>query len=179
LLPEDVESSLGSFFGAGAGWIAGIVARLWASGHVLFGALSVLIVTPVVAFYLLLDWHRLLERVDSWLPRDHAATIRRRARDMNAVVAGSLRGQLGGSLILGTAYAITLSIVGLNFALFIGLGAGIIGFIPFVGAFVGGAVAIGVAIVQFAPDWTMIAIVAAIFLAGQGVEGYILQPKLV
>jgi predicted PurR-regulated permease PerM len=132
----------------------------------------------VVAFYLLLDWPRMVRAIDSWLPRDNAETLRQLFREMDEGVANFVRGQTSVSTSLGLFYAVSLSLAGLNFGLLIGLGAGLISFIPYVGALLGGVVAIGVAIVQFWPDWTWILVIAGIFAVGQFLEGNILQPWL-
>ena len=128
---------------------------------------------------MLLDWDRMVAKVDAWIPRDHVGTVRAIATDINRSTAGFVRGQGTLCLILGVMYAVGLTVVGLNFGLLIGLFAGIISFIPYVGSLVGLALSLGVAAVQFWPEWQWIAAVAAIFFAGQFIEGNILQPKLV
>ncbi|MDQ2064945.1 AI-2E family transporter [Xinfangfangia sp. CPCC 101601] len=138
-----------------------------------------LLVAPVVAFYLLLDWDHMIERVDSLLPREHAPTLRRLAREIDAVLAGFVRGQVSVCLLLGAYYSVALMLAGLQFGLIVGAIAGTVTFIPYVGALVGGALAIGLALVQFWGDWVSIGIIAAIFAIGQFVEGNILTPKLV
>ncbi len=138
-----------------------------------------LVVTPVVSFYLLLDWDRLVAKIDSWLPREHLTTIRGLASDIDKVLAGFVRGQLTVSTILGSFYAIALLLVGLEFGAVIGLIAGIISFIPFVGSIIGGGLSIGIALFQFWDDPIWIAVVAGIFVTGQFVEGNFLTPKLV
>ncbi|MBK6466366.1 MAG: AI-2E family transporter [Rhodobacter sp.] len=138
-----------------------------------------LLVVPVVAFYLLLDWDRMIERIDSLLPRDHAPVIRRLAGEIDAVLAGFVRGQVSVCLLLGVYYSVALILAGLQFGLIVGAIAGTITFIPYVGALVGGALAIGLALFQFWGDWVSIGVVAAIFAAGQFIEGNILTPKLV
>lgn len=138
-----------------------------------------IVVVPVVAFYLLLDWDDMVARVDSMLPLDHAPTIRRLAREIDAVLAGFVRGQVSVCLVLGTYYAVALMLAGLQFGLIVGAIAGTITFIPYVGALVGGALAIGLALFQFWGDWFQIGIVAAIFAVGQFMEGNILTPRLV
>ena len=143
------------------------------------GALVFLVVVPVVAFYLLLDWDDMVARVDDLLPREHLGTIRRLAREIDDTLAGFVRGQFTVCLILGTFYSVALMVAGLRFGLVVGALAGLITFIPYVGAIVGGALAIGLALFQFWGDWTHIALIAAIFAAGQFVEGNILTPKLV
>lgn len=138
-----------------------------------------IVVVPVVAFYLLLDWDRMIARVDDILPRDHAPTIRRLAREIDTVLAGFVRGQLSVCLVLGTFYAVALMIAGLNYGLIVGAIAGTITFIPYVGAIVGGALAIGLALFQFWGDWVSIGIIAGIFAVGQFLEGNIITPRLV
>jgi predicted PurR-regulated permease PerM len=142
-------------------------------------AVVFLLVVPVVAFYLLLDWDHMVARIDGLLPRDHAPVIRRLAGEIDAVLAGFVRGQVSVCLILGVYYSVALMLAGLQFGLIVGAIAGTITFIPYVGALVGGALAIGLALFQFWGDWVSIGIVAAIFAAGQFIEGNILTPKLV
>ena len=142
-------------------------------------ALLFVVVVPVVAFYLLLDWDSMVARIDDLLPREHMGTIRGLARQIDGTLASFVRGQLTVCLILGTYYSVALMLVGLTFGLVVGAIAGLITFIPYVGAIVGGALAIGLALFQFWGDWWQIALVAAIFASGQFVEGNILTPKLV
>ena len=146
------------------------------------GVISVvvfIVVVPVVAFYLLLDWDKMIDRIDAMLPRDHAPTIRRLAGEIDAVLAGFVRGQVSVCLALGTFYAVALMAAGLQFGLVVGAIAGAITFIPYVGSIIGGTLAVGLALFQFWGDWVQIGIVAAIFAAGQFIEGNILTPKLV
>jgi predicted PurR-regulated permease PerM len=137
------------------------------------------VVTPVVAFYLLYDWHRMIRSVDEWVPVHQREIVRRLARECDAAISGFVRGQSGVCLILGTFYAVTLTFAGLNFGLLIGLIAGLITFVPYVGSLTGLILALGVAVAQFWPHWTSILIVLGIFLVGQFAEGNILSPKLV
>ncbi len=137
-----------------------------------------ILVVPVVAFYLLLDWDNMIARIDNLLPRDHAATIRRLARDIDTVLAGFVRGQMSVCLLMGGFYSVGLMLAGLQFGLIVGAIAGTITFIPYVGALLGGALAIGLALFQFWGDWWSIGIVVAIFAAGQFIEGNILTPRL-
>lgn len=151
---------------------------LSSAGNALSG-LIVLVVAPVVAFYLLLDWDRMIARIDDLLPRDHAPVLRDLARDIDTTLASFIRGQGTVCLILGTFYAVALMLVGLQFGLVVGLFAGLISFIPYIGALFGGVLAVGLALFQFWGEWYWIAAVAGIFMAGQAVEGNILTPKLV
>lgn len=160
-------------------WIVTVLRSLLTGSLALVNLLSLLVVTPIVAFYLLLDWDRLVAKVDSWLPRDHLEEIRGIARGIDTAMAGFIRGQGTVCLLLGVFYAIGLSLAGLRFGLAIGLGAGLLSFIPYVGAIIGGVLAIGVGLVQFWPDYTMVLVIVGIFAAGQFIEGNFLSPKLV
>ena len=142
-------------------------------------AIVFMVVVPVVAFYMLLDWDRMVARVDELLPRDHRPVIRQIAADVDRTLAGFVRGQGTVCLILGTFYAIALMVVGLQFGLVVGLIAGLLTFIPYVGALVGGLLSIGLALFQFWGDWWSIAAIAIIFQVGQMLEGNVLTPKLV
>jgi predicted PurR-regulated permease PerM len=177
--PESLQSGLDELLKQGAGFLTKLFQGVWSSGKAVVDVAGLLVVAPVVAFYMLLDWDRMVAKVDSWVPRDHVDTVRRLGTDVNAAIAGFVRGQGTVCLILGMFYAIGLTIAGLNFGLLIGLFAGLISFIPYVGSMVGLVLSIGVALVQFWPDWIMIVIIAAIFFAGQFMEGNFLQPKLV
>jgi predicted PurR-regulated permease PerM len=173
------NSSLSDFAGRAAAWLATILASIWSGGLAIVNVVALLIVTPIVAFYLLNDWDHMIAKVDSWLPRDHAPTIRALASEIDGAMAGFIRGQGTVCLLLGLFYAIALSLAGLNFGLLIGLGAGLLSFIPYIGSTVGGILAIGMALVQFWPDWFQIAIIIAIFAGGQFIEGNFLSPNLV
>jgi predicted PurR-regulated permease PerM len=158
------------------GTLAGGLAR---RGVALINLLALVFLTPVVTFYLLRDWEKVLAAIDSALPLDHADTIRKLARQSNAAIAGYVRGQALVCISLGAFYAIGLSLVGLQFGLIIGLIAGAISFIPFVGTFSGAVMALGMALAQFPPDWMGVVKVAIVFLVGQMMEGNVLSPKLV
>ncbi|WP_103763929.1 AI-2E family transporter [Roseovarius confluentis] len=145
----------------------------------LVNVVVLLVIVPVVAFYLLYDWDRMIAEIDRLLPRDHAPVIRRLAREIDQTLASFIRGMGTVCLILGTYYAVALMLVGLQFGLVVGAFAGLVTFIPYVGAILGGALAIGLALFQFWGDWLSIGLVAGIFVLGQVVEGNILTPKLV
>ncbi len=177
---DDLKSSVTSLMTEAASWLGRLAQGIWSGGQALMSVMSLLFVTPVVAFYLLLDWDRMVAKVDSWLPREHAETVRALAREMNDGIAGFIRGQVLVCLLLGSYFALALSLIGLNFGLLIGMMIGLISFIPYVGSATGFVVSVGVAIAQFAPDdWFSVVMVVAIFGLGQFIEGNILQPKLV
>ena len=137
------------------------------------------VIVPVVAFYLLYDWDHLIAKIDGLLPRDHAPVIRDLASQIDHTLASFIRGMGTVCLVLGTYYAMALMLVGLQFGLVVGAFAGLITFIPYVGSIVGGVLAVGLALFQFWGDWVSVGLVAAIFVSGQVIEGNVLTPKLV
>jgi predicted PurR-regulated permease PerM len=174
-----LKDGLNSLMTEAIGFVTSLFKSLWSSGLAIINIVSLFVVAPVVAFYMLLDWDRMVATVDGWVPREHVATVRAIASEIDRSIAGFVRGQGTLCLILGIYYALGLTVVGLNFGLLIGLLAGLISFIPYVGSLTGLVLALGVAFVQFWPDWMWIAAVAGIFFVGQFIEGNILQPKLV
>src|SRR3712207_6397714 len=175
----DMQRSIGELVGQGVRWFGAFLTSLWSGGQALLSVVALLVVTPVVAFYLLVDWDRMVNTVDGWLPLRQRDAIRVIARDIDHAIAGFVRGQAAVCFILGAFYAIGLALIGLNFGALIGMSAGLLSFIPYVGSLTGLLLSMGVAIVQFWPDWTMIAATLGIFIFGQFVEGNILSPKLV
>lgn len=173
---RDTLTSLGKTIQSQGGRLA---SGLLSSALSVISAIVFMVVVPVVAFYLLLDWDRMVARIDGLLPLDHAETIRSLARDIDRVLAGFVRGQVTVCMILGTYYSVALMAAGLDFGLVVGATAGLITFIPYVGALLGGGLAIGLAFFQFWGEWGHIGAVAAIFAAGQFLEGNILTPRLV
>ena len=137
------------------------------------------VIVPVVAFYLLYDWDRMIASIDDLLPRDHAPVVRDLAQQIDKTLASFIRGMGTVCLVLGTYYAVALMLVGLQFGLVVGAFAGLITFIPYVGALLGGVLAIGLALFQFWGDWLSIGLVAGVFVLGQVLEGNVLTPKLV
>ncbi len=159
-------------------WTGRAIKGLWSGGLALFNLLSLVFVTPVVAFYLLRDWDRIMAALDRWLPRDQADAIRDLARGIDKRMAGFVRGQAMVCLLLGAFYAVALSLAGLSYGLIIGLLTGLFSFIPYVGMLAGMTAGLLVAAFQF-ESWLPVAIVLAIFLAGQFIEGNFVAPKLV
>ncbi|MFN4143448.1 AI-2E family transporter [Aestuariivirga sp.] len=175
----DIRGSVSEVAGKAAEWILGVLKTLLTGGLALVNLVSLLVVTPIVAFYLLEDWDDMIAKIDSWVPRDHVETVRMLGREINTAMAGFIRGQGTVCLLLGFFYAVALSVAGLRFGMAIGLFAGALTFIPYAGALIGGVLAIGVAVVQFWPEFWPIIMVAAIFAVGQFLEGNFLSPKLV
>ena len=168
------DKSVGDLMNQTVGYLTGLLASLWAKGQALLSIFSILIITPVVAFYLICDWDRMIAAVDRLIPVPQRETVRRLGREIDATIAAYVRGQSGLCLILGSYYA-----TGLTFAGLIGVISGLISFIPYVGSLTALILSLGVALAQFAPDWTRIVIVAGIVLFGQFLEGNVLAPKLV
>lgn len=156
-----------------------IALGLWSRGLALVNLASLLLVTPIVVFYLLRDWHGMVQRIDSWLPRDHAPAIRVIAGDIDQAVSAFIRGQGVICLILGAFYATALSLVGLEFGLLIGLGTGLLAFVPFAGWLLGLAAALLVAISQTWPDAGLAIRVAGIYATGMTVDSAFLSPQIV
>ncbi|SDY45600.1 AI-2E family transporter [Citreimonas salinaria] len=156
-----------------------LVQTALSSAASLLSVILLFVIVPVVAIYMLVDWDNMVARVDDLLPRDHVDTIRQLAREVDAVLAGFVRGMGSVCLALGVYYAVALWLVGLQFGLVVGVVAGLLTFIPYVGAIVGGALAIGLALFQFWGDWIWIIVVWAIFQSGQFIEGNVLTPRWV
>ena len=175
---KEIQGQLASGMGEGAKWLASVFSSLLTGGGVILNLISLLVLTPVVAFYMILDWDHMVAKVDGWLPRAHRDTIRELVTEMDQSVAGFLRGQATICIVLGLFYAIALSFAGLHFGFIIGIISGLINFIPYVGSLTGLVLSVGVAVAQFWPDWTMIVVIIGIFAAGQFLEGNVLQPKL-
>ncbi len=181
LSPEDVarlRDALGGLAGGAVGWLGHAATQIWSGGLALVNLLSLIVITPIVAFYLLRDWDRIVERLDGWLPRRNRATIREQLGEIDMTLAEFARGQAivcGG---LGVFYGFGLTLVGLEFGLIVGLGTGLISFVPYFGMLTGLAVGMGLAFAQF-DTWIPIALVAGVFVVGQVVEGNVVTPKLV
>ena len=173
-----IQDGLGGFSEKAIAWFTKTFTNLLSQGAALANLISLIVITPVVAFYLLRDWDKLIESVNDWLPRRHVPVIRRLAKEVDQTLAGFLRGQGMVCLLLGCFYAVGLTIAGLDFGLIIGLMAGFLTFIPYAGSIFGLLLSVGLAALQF-DNWGDVGIVAAIFFVGQILEGNVLTPKLV
>jgi predicted PurR-regulated permease PerM len=173
------DKSIGDLMTQGVSWLTTFLHSLWSGGRALVSVFSLVVVTPVVAFYLIYDWHRMIRTVDGWIPVQQRDTVRGLAREIDAAISGFVRGQTAVCLILGSFYAVALTLTGLNFGLLIGLISGLITFVPYVGSMTGLVLSLGVAVAQFWPDYGSILLVLGIFLVGQFIEGNVLSPKLV
>jgi predicted PurR-regulated permease PerM len=161
------------------GYLTEVLPTLWTKGAALLSLFSLLVITPVVAFYLLVDWERVIDAFDGLIPLYRRDTVRGLAREINTVLSGYLHGQLLVCAILGTYYAIGLTLAGLSFGVLIGALSGLLTFVPYVGSLTALVVSLGVALAQFSPEWSRILVVVGVVLVGQFFEGNVLSPKLV
>jgi predicted PurR-regulated permease PerM len=156
--------------------ILSTVTALFGSGFAIFNVLSLAVVTPVVGFYLLRDWPTLVRMIDSWLPYRYRDVIRAQAREVDRILSAWVRGQAMCCMILALYYAGALTVAGLDLGLIVGLTAGLLSFIPYVGSITGGVTALGLALAQF-PLWRGVIVVAGVLVIGQVLEGYVIYPR--
>lgn len=162
------------------GVAATVLAYVSRSGFAILAFVINLVLVPILAFYFMRDWDLLVERCASLVPRDHIGTATRLARETSDSLGGFLRGQFLVMLGQGAIYAVGMSLVGLRLGLLIGMVAGLISFIPYLGATVGIALALIAAIVQAQGfDWQLLILIGVVFTVGQLVESYVLTPRLV
>jgi predicted PurR-regulated permease PerM len=161
------------------GYLSGFLGSLWTKGQALISVFSLLVVTPIVAFYLGCDWDRMLKAIDDLVPLKQRETVRGLAHQIDASISAYIHGQSGVCLILGSYYAVGLTLAGLNFGFLIGVVSGLISFVPYVGSLTALVVSLCVAVAQFFPEWGHILVIAGIVLFGQFMEGNVLAPKLV
>lgn len=179
--PEDttrLRELASSYFGDAITWGIKLLVKVLTSGLALANLLSLIVITPIVAFYFLRDWNKIIQAIDSWLPRPYEPTLRRLFTEMNNRIGAFARGQSLVCLLVGIYYVITLTLAHLDFSVVVGMVIGVIAFIPYVGALVGFMLSMGIAFSQFS-DWTSIGIIAGIFVVGQTLEGYLFIPYFV
>jgi predicted PurR-regulated permease PerM len=156
-----------------------VVSAVLSRGLALVNVVSLLLITPLVAFYLLVDWHRMLASIESWLPRNDAPTIVKLASEVDGSVAAFIRGQGTICLLLGIFYAVGLSMVGLRYGLIVGIATGLAAFVPVVGWVLGLLTALALAIAQFGLAWWPLLLVAGVLMAGIAIDTAFLSPRLV
>jgi predicted PurR-regulated permease PerM len=176
VVDDKLRDLVGGQAGAMLSFLASALSRVIGGGFALFNVVSLIVVTPVVAFYLLRDWPGVVARVDSWLPRRYAEVIRAQVREVDRILSAWVRGQALCCLILALFYAAALSLVGLDLGLIVGLAAGVLSFIPYVGSITGGLASIGLALAQF-PGWHGVIMVCVVLVVGQILEGYVIYPR--
>jgi predicted PurR-regulated permease PerM len=173
------NGSVGDLIKQAMGYLTGLLGSLWSKGTALISIFALVIVTPIVAYYLGADWDHMLAATDSLIPVHHRATVHRLIREIDKSIAAYVRGQSAVCLILGSYYALGLSLAGLNFGFLIGVVSGLISFVPYVGSLTALVVSLAIAVAQFSPDWIRIVVVLGIVLVGQFFESNVLSPKLV
>ena len=146
------------------------------SGFAVVNVLALVIITPIVTFYFLRDWPAIIRHVDTWLPRPYEGVIRAQAIEVNRILAAWIRGQAICCLVLAMVYACGLTLIGLDLGLIVGLAAGMLSFIPYVGTTVGAVTAILLSLSQ-TPGWDGVFKVVAVFAFGQALNDYIIQPR--
>jgi len=175
---ERVRQALADLSGSGIKWVSRLLANIWSGGLAFFNLLSLILIAPIVAFYLLRDWDLITGKLNAWLPRHAAPTIRQQLSEIDATIAGFVRGQATVCLVLSVIYGVGLTVAGLKSGLLVGLGAGLISFIPYLGAATGLLIGLGIAVFQYS-ELVPIIVVAGIFVFGQTLESYVLTPRLV
>jgi predicted PurR-regulated permease PerM len=176
---EQIQSAVRDLMSKAGAWTLSGLQQVALGGAALLGVLSFMIITPVVAFYMLVDWNLMTETLDSWLPRDYRADLRGLADEIDRALAGFLRGQSLVCLFLGLWYGIGLTLIGLDFALLIGVIGGVLSFIPYIGSLTALVLALAIAVVQGWPNLHLLVMAFGVVSAGQFLEGYVVSPKLV
>jgi len=160
------------------GFATTVLGKVSRSGLTVVGWVLNIVLIPVVAFYLLRDWDIMVDRVHALVPRSIEPVVARLAHESDVVLGAFLRGQLSVMVVLGVLYGVGLSLVGLSVGPLIGMIAGLISFVPYLGAITGVIMAVIAALVQY-QDFTHVALVLIVFAIGQTLEGYVLVPRLV
>jgi predicted PurR-regulated permease PerM len=179
LSTEQIQKSIGDFVTQGAQWLLNAVQSIASGGAAVVSFFSFLVVMPVVAFYILVDWNKMTATLDSWLPLDHRDALRAIASEINDALAGFIRGQSLVCLFDGLWYGIGLTLIGLDFGFLIGVIAGLLSFIPYVGSLTALILSLGVALVQGWPSVKLLVLALAVVSAGLFLEANVLAPKLV
>ena len=179
LSSAQIQKSVGDFVAQSAQWLLDAFTRLVSGGAALFNFLSLLIVTPVVAFYILVDWHRMIAKLDSWLPLDHRESLRKIAQEINHALAGFIRGQSIVCLFLGIWYSVGLTLIGLDYGFLIGVVGGLLSFVPYVGSLTALVLSLSVALFQGWPSLKLFFLALGVVGSGQLLEGNVLSPQLV
>jgi predicted PurR-regulated permease PerM len=179
LSADQIQKSIGNFVSQGAQWLLNAVRSLASGGAALVSFFSLIIVTPVVAFYILVDWSKMIATIDSWLPLDHRDSLRKIASEINHALAGFIRGQSLVCLFLGVWYGLGLTLIGLDFGFLIGVIAGVLSFIPYVGSLTALVLSLGVGLVQGWPNLKLFFLAFGVVGVGQFLEGNVISPMLV
>jgi predicted PurR-regulated permease PerM len=175
---QQVISVLQAHWKEAGGIATAVLGRVSKSGLTIVGWALNIVMIPVVAFYLLRDWDIMVERIHALIPRSIEPVVAHLARESDDVLGAFLRGQLSVMVALGIFYGVGLWLVGISVGPLIGMIAGLISFVPYLGAITGVVMAVIAALVQY-QDWTHVVFVLIVFVIGQSLEGYVLVPRLV
>lgn len=175
---EKIKASFNASLADNLKLIGGVIRKLLSKGFAFFNLLSLILITPVVTFYMLRDWDRFVAKVDGLLPRKSKKSIRQQAKEIDRTLAGFIRGQISVCLLLGTYYGLCLYFIGLDLGVVIGFMAGILSFIPYIGSTTGFILSLLMAFAQF-DNILPVILVVLVFALGQFIEGNFLTPKLV
>ncbi len=159
--------------------VRGFAGDILLTGLSVLNVLALVIITPVVAVYMLNDWDRMVDQLDRLLPKSQAPQVRLLATQIDEILAGFVRGQITVCFLLAVFYATSLSVVGLDAGIIVGVTAGLTSFIPYVGAVFGVALGLAMGLGQFGADYIMLAQTAGVFVLGQFLEGNVLTPRFV
>lgn len=170
-----LQENAGKIFKAGTGVLAGLAT----GGQLFMSFMTIILLSPIVAFFMMREWPKATAYVEGLYPESHAATIKSLLKKIDLKIAGFVRGQLMVAFVLGIVYAVVLSIAGLDYGFLIGICAGLAGIIPLVGSTLGLIVSVVVAWLQSGGDLGFVGMIAAIFIVGQVLEGNVLSPKLI
>jgi predicted PurR-regulated permease PerM len=175
----EAERSFGEITSVAANWLGTFLHSIWSGGQALISIVSLTVVAPIVACYLIYDWTRMIAAIDHWVPPVYRRTVRALASEIDHTIRGFVRGQSSLCLALAAFYASALSLIGLKHGVLIGIASGLLSFIPYLGSLTGLVIAMCVAIAQFWPNWTLVCLVVAVFFVGQSLADYVLAPYLV
>lgn len=178
VIAMDNKEDLMRNFGESVKPLAKLLQKLISNGFALVNVISLLLISPIVTFYMLRDWHGFTGRIFDLVPRKHKKNVEDGVKAVDRIISGYLRGQALVCVILGSFYSFGLWLVGLNLGVLVGFIAGIISFIPYVGSISGFLMAMVLVVTQYG-TWPKILEVVAVFLIGQFLEGNFLTPKLV
>lgn len=178
-IQSKVEENIGSTLQFSQKIMASLMVGLLAGGRAIIEFVSTLLLVPIVAYFMMKDWPRIVATVDNIVPREWLATVHDLLRKIDRKISGFLRGQILVCFILGGGYAVALTVAGLNYGFLIGIMTGILSVIPYVGSTIGLVSSVGVAALQSHGDPTYIGIIAVIFFMGQFLEGNFITPRLI
>lgn len=176
--PQDLKNLAKENMGSIIDVIRKLAGGLAAGGQAILGFLSIIILMPVTAYFMLKEWPAIESWTEDIMPLQHKDTIKRLLESINQKIAGFIRGQLAAVCVIGLMYSVALTIAGLDYGILIGFLAGLLSIIPLLGSFTGLLASVLVAWLQ-SGEWPYVLIIAAIFFAGQAIEGNLITPKLV